>query len=177
MRCRLDALGSPSISDARRLHAISSSKPIIYLSVARGGPPTKNSHDLQVRAHVPGTTTSAVGGTGTRDAHDRSVEPRPRMDRAIGALLPLFRLVDVRCIAALWRVKSLLRHRSDRPKLEPQSVKVAPDPRYCKMSLRFSSNSALSISPLANRSFKISRAREAVSYTSGSSSRRALGRP
>src|SRR5262249_16478111 len=27
-----------------------------------------------------------------------------------------FRLAGVRCIAALWRVKSLLRHRSDRPK-------------------------------------------------------------
>jgi hypothetical protein len=34
---------------------------------------------------------------------------------------------------------------------------------YSKMSLRFSSNSALSISPLANRSFKTSIAREAVS--------------
>jgi hypothetical protein len=51
------------------------------------------------------------------------------------------------------------------------------DSCYCKISLRFSSNSALSISPLANRSFKISKAREAVSYTSGSSSRRALRRP
>src|SRR5215510_12615498 len=51
------------------------------------------------------------------------------------------------------------------------------DPCYCKISLRFSSNSALSISPLANRSFKISRAREAVSCTSGSSSRRALRQP
>ena len=29
----------------------------------------------------------------------------------------LFRLVGALCIAALWRVKSLLRHRSDRPKL------------------------------------------------------------
>jgi hypothetical protein len=45
---------------------------------------------------------------------------------------------------------------------------------YCKITLRFSSNSALSISPLANRSFKISRAREAVSDTSGSSTRRTL---
>jgi hypothetical protein len=35
-----------------------------------------------------------------------------------GALLPLFRHVGVRCIAALRRVKCLLRHRSDRPKLE-----------------------------------------------------------
>jgi hypothetical protein len=32
-----------------------------------------------------------------------------------GALLPLFRLVGVPCTAALWRVASLLRHRSDRP--------------------------------------------------------------
>src|SRR4029453_6664494 len=57
--------------------------------------------------------------------------------------------------------------RSDRPKLE----------HYCKITLRFSSNSALSISPLANRSFKISMAREDVSYTSGSSSRLALRKP
>jgi hypothetical protein len=35
-----------------------------------------------------------------------------------GALLPLFRHVGVRCIAALRRGKCLLRHRSDRPKLE-----------------------------------------------------------
>src|SRR6516164_7321361 len=34
-----------------------------------------------------------------------------------GALLPLFRLVGVPCIAALWRVESLPRHRGDRPKL------------------------------------------------------------
>jgi hypothetical protein len=41
--------------------------------------------------------------------------------------------------------------------------------------VRFSSNSALSISPLANRSFKISRAREAVSYTFRSPSRAGAG--
>ena len=53
-------------------------------------------------------------------------------------------------------------------------VKGLTHASYCKMSLRFSSNSALSISPLAIRSFKISVAREAVSYTRGSSSRRTL---
>jgi hypothetical protein len=37
-------------------------------------------------------------------------------DRAI-RVLPLFRLVGVPCIAAFWRVKSLLCHHSDRPKL------------------------------------------------------------
>src|SRR5262245_29776467 len=35
----------------------------------------------------------------------------------LGALLPLFRLVGVPCIAAFRRVKSLLCHHSDRPKL------------------------------------------------------------
>jgi hypothetical protein len=58
----------------------------------------------------------------------RATSSDPRLTKSIGrygALLPLFRLVGVRCIAALWRVKSLLRHRSDRPKLEHQSVKVA----------------------------------------------------
>jgi hypothetical protein len=44
-----------------------------------------------------------------------------------------------------------------------------PSALYSRMSLRFSSNSALSISPLAKRSFKISIAREAVSRASGSS--------
>ena len=39
------------------------------------------------------------------------------MDRAMRVLLPLFRLVGVPCITALWRVKSLPRHRGDRPKL------------------------------------------------------------
>src|SRR5262249_1475056 len=85
--------------------------------------------------------------------------------------------VGALCIAALWRVKSRLRDRSDRPKLEYQPAKGCVDPCYCKINLRFSSNSALSISPLANRSFKMSRAREAVSCTSGSSSRRALRQP
>jgi hypothetical protein len=47
-------------------------------------------------------------------------------------LFPLFRLVGVR-IAAL--LKSLLPHRSDRPKLEHQSG--CADPCYCKISLRY----------------------------------------
>src|SRR6266542_6296531 len=37
------------------------------------------------------------------------------------ALLPLVRLVGVPCIATLWRVESLMRHRSDRPKLANRS--------------------------------------------------------
>src|SRR5260221_1016121 len=41
----------------------------------------------------------------------------PRRIGRCGALLPLFRLVGVPCIAALWRVESLPRHRGDRPKL------------------------------------------------------------
>jgi hypothetical protein len=61
----------------------------------------------------------------SRDARHRSVESGPEWIGRYGALLPLFRLVGVRCIAALWRVKSLLRHRSDRPKLKHQSVTVA----------------------------------------------------
>src|SRR5262249_61344595 len=54
----------------------------------------------------------------------------------------------------------------------------APEPLsglYSKMSLRFFSNSALSISPLAKRSFRISIAREAVSPASGSLRTRHLG--
>src|SRR5262249_15177934 len=45
-----------------------------------------------------------------------------------GALLPLFRLVGVHCVAALWRVESLPRHRGDRPKTqlkETCSISVA----------------------------------------------------
>src|SRR5215468_3528105 len=45
----------------------------------------------------------------------------PKLIGRYGALLPLFRLVGALCIAALWRVKSLLRHRSDRPKLTHRS--------------------------------------------------------
>src|SRR5215831_10840085 len=41
----------------------------------------------------------------------------PKLIGRYGALLPLFRLVGALCIAALWRVKSLPRHRGDRPKL------------------------------------------------------------
>ena len=41
-----------------------------------------------------------------------------------GALLPLFRHVGVRCVAALRRGKCLLRHRSDRPKLEKMCFTV-----------------------------------------------------
>ena len=40
----------------------------------------------------------------------------------IGALLPLFRLVGIPCIAAFGRVKSLLCHHSDRPKLANRSA-------------------------------------------------------
>jgi len=39
-----------------------------------------------------------------------------------GVFLPLFRLVGVRFIAALRRAKSLLHHRSDRPKLADGSL-------------------------------------------------------
>src|SRR5262249_56498198 len=46
-----------------------------------------------------------------------------------GALLPLFWLVGALCIAALWRVKSLLRHRSDRPKLTT-SVGIRSSTRF-----------------------------------------------
>src|SRR5215831_7229079 len=41
----------------------------------------------------------------------------PKLIGRYGALLPLFRLVGALCIAAFWRVKSLPRHRGDRPKL------------------------------------------------------------
>src|SRR5262252_7166977 len=50
----------------------------------------------------------------------RRVTRAPRRQELVGrcgALLPLFRLVGVPCIATLWRVESLPRHRGDRPKL------------------------------------------------------------
>src|SRR5262249_8837585 len=49
-------------------------------------------------------------------------QPTSKWFGRYGALLPLFRLVGALCIAALWRVKSLLRHRSDRPKLTDRSL-------------------------------------------------------
>src|SRR5262249_30485474 len=54
----------------------------------------------------------------SRNSRER---PAPRAHSKLigqyGALLPLFRLVGVPCIAAFRRVKSLLCHHSDRPKL------------------------------------------------------------
>src|SRR5271166_6939204 len=60
-----------------------------------------------------------------RTGHPAVIRGWPKWIGRCGALLPLFRLVGVPCIAALWRVKSLLRHRSDRPKLETEFFKVA----------------------------------------------------
>src|SRR4029450_6178875 len=55
-----------------------------------------------------------------------STRVRPRAHSKLigryGALLPLFRLAGVPCIAAFRRVKSLLRHHSDRPKLANRSA-------------------------------------------------------
>jgi hypothetical protein len=127
------------------------------------------------RSEATGSSRPISGTTASRDCNPPS-PPYPQKWSGDGALLPLFRLVGALCVAALWRVKSLLRHCSDRPKLE-RACPGSADPCYSKISLRFSSNSALSISPLANRSFKISRAREAVSYGSGPSSRLALRKP
>jgi hypothetical protein len=59
------------------------------------------------------------------------------------ASLPLFRLVGVRCIAALWRVSRVAAAIARNSNI---SLSTCADPRYCKMSLRFSSNSVLSIS-------------------------------
>src|SRR6266540_4415237 len=42
--------------------------------------------------------------------------------KLVGRYLPLFWLVGVPCIATLWRVESLMRHRSDRPKLADRSL-------------------------------------------------------
>ncbi len=51
--------------------------------------------------------------------------------------------------------------------LQPRAHFSTGNDFYSRISLRFSSNSALSISPFANRSFKISMAREVVSCSSG----------
>ena len=55
-------------------------------------------------------------GLGKATAHNNCLSSQKENGRC-GTLLPLFRLVGVHCIAALWRVKSLPRHRRDRPKL------------------------------------------------------------
>ena len=62
--------------------------------------------DLDPRRAPPGAVARI-----TALAHDRITKEI----RRCGALLPLFRLVGALCIAALWRVKSLLRHHSNRP--------------------------------------------------------------
>jgi len=55
------------------------------------------------------------------DPFDLRPRVAPSKLRRYGALLPLFRLVGVRCIAALERVASLRCHCSDRPKLAVRS--------------------------------------------------------
>src|SRR6266487_6920577 len=58
------------------------------------------------------------GDDGTESGAARNARTAPcRTVGRCGTLLPLFRLVGVPCIAALWRVESLPRHRGDRPKL------------------------------------------------------------
>src|SRR5207245_10539073 len=54
--------------------------------------------------------------------HVRVPRARSKLIGRYGALLPLFRLVGVLCIAAFRRVKSLLCHHSDRPKLANRSA-------------------------------------------------------
>src|SRR5262245_43394006 len=54
---------------------------------------------------------------GGRAARNTRAPRRQELVGRCGALLPLFRLVGVPCIAALRRVESLPRHRGDRPKL------------------------------------------------------------
>src|SRR5262245_22276257 len=56
-----------------------------------------------------------------RRRRGRSPSADLKMVRAIRGVTPLFRLVGALCIVALSRVKSLLRHRSDRPKLTDRS--------------------------------------------------------
>src|SRR5262249_59162892 len=58
-----------------------------------------------------------LSGLGRAGPH----QPPSKWFGRYGALLPLFRPVGALCIAALWRVKSLLRRRSDRPKLTDRS--------------------------------------------------------
>src|SRR5213083_1926336 len=58
------------------------------------------------------------GDDGTESGAARNARTAPcRTVGRCGALLPLFRLVGVPYIAALWRVESLTRHHGDRPKL------------------------------------------------------------
>jgi hypothetical protein len=66
-------------------------------------------------------------GLGEATAHNVTlVRPNEKWIGRCGALLLLFRLVGVPCIAALWRVKSLPRHRGDRPKLIELSFYLGP---------------------------------------------------
>src|SRR5262249_40257200 len=74
--------------------------------------PLKSRIDLCGSSRIPATETihvraATVGGAARAQLGWQEL-PRFSADP--------FRLAGVRCIAALWRVKSLLRHRSDRPK-------------------------------------------------------------
>src|SRR5262249_1039211 len=71
------------------------------------------------RSAFPDAVEAASAGA---VAHTRP----PKWSGGSGALRRLFGLVGALCIAALWSVKSLLRHRSDRPKLTDRSFGAAP---------------------------------------------------
>ena len=100
---------------------------LVYCRPREGHPPT-----LASRGPRCGDRYSRDGGYESPLARGRPLEigtarratRAPRRQERVGrcgALLPLFRLVGVPCIAALRRVESLPRHRGDRPKLNSSS--------------------------------------------------------
>src|SRR5262245_49051861 len=82
--------------------------------------PLKSRIDLCGSSRIPATETihvraATVGGAARAQCQDLG-RMLARAGIAARFSADPFPLAGVRCIAALWRVKSLLRHRSDRPK-------------------------------------------------------------
>src|SRR5215469_15489001 len=75
----------------------------------------------------PVTRNFEVGGGRFRVGCSIGPRAHSKLIGRYGALLPLFRLVGVPCIAAFRRVKSLLCHHSDRPKLANRSAAYFAD--------------------------------------------------
>ena len=114
----LCVLGRPCSTGTPACLSVDRSRSRRIVRLRSGSWPQRRAVALRASGNFPpGISGFCTGGCLGAQSHDA---PSKLVGR-YGLLLPFFRLVGVHCIAALWRVKSLLRHRSDRPKLTDRS--------------------------------------------------------
>src|SRR5262249_5748661 len=96
-----------------------------HKEVGAGGDGDERNSERQAARRLRGVLACRPQGARSRSERGRRHRVHPLGVAGIGeafvALLPLFRLVGALCIAALWGVESLLRHRRERPKLTDRS--------------------------------------------------------